>query len=101
MAVQELLLGVLEDLYAEDFKKFQWFLPSESDGRILKSHLENKSRIETVSKVLCICTEESEAVDITVKILKKIGNNNAAEKLKKAYAGDVNDKPFKLTFHSK
>ncbi|XP_042285967.1 pyrin-like [Thunnus maccoyii] len=88
MPVPQLLLDTLEDLRDSDFKTFNWYLKTDVlDGckRIPRSHLENPSRTDTVDKMIEHYGEEM-AVNITVKILESIGNKNASEKLRKAYA---------------
>lgn len=84
MVVPELLLEVLEDLINDDFKTFKFYLSIrvlEGCKPIPKYYLENASRIETVSLVTDRYGEET-AVDVTVEILHKMGQNNAAKRLK-------------------
>ncbi|XP_042285980.1 caspase b-like [Thunnus maccoyii] len=88
MQVPQLLLDTLEDLPDRDFKTFNWYLTTDVlDGckRIPKARLEKASRTDTVDEMIRGYGEEM-AVNITVEILRKINNNYAAEKLKKAYA---------------
>lgn len=88
MLVPELLLETLDDLVDKDFEKVKWYLKMEIlDGckPIPKSHLDKASREDTVTKMTDMYGEES-AVNVTVKILRKMNVNAAAEKLKSKYA---------------
>ncbi|KAL7404893.1 hypothetical protein ABVT39_020627 [Epinephelus coioides] len=89
MSVPQLLLETLEDLDDDDFEKFKWYLSMdilEGCKPIPKSRLGKAPRTDTVSRMTESYTKES-AVKVTVEILRKMGNNNAAEKLKNRYAG--------------
>ncbi|KAL7404457.1 hypothetical protein ABVT39_015048 [Epinephelus coioides] len=92
MSVPQLLLETLEDLGDDaDFEKFKWYLSMdilEGCKPIPKSCLGKAPRTNTVSRMTESYTKES-AVKVTVEILRKMGNNNAAEKLKNRYAGIV------------
>lgn len=91
MAVQKLLLESLEQLRTVDFQKFQWYLTEgvlQSFKSIPRSHLEHASRPETVTRIVERYGEDK-AVEITIQILREIGNNNEAEKLMKAHSGDT------------
>ncbi|XP_028271160.1 pyrin-like [Parambassis ranga] len=95
MNVPELLLGALEDLVDEDFKKFKWFLTLnilDSCAPIPKCRLEKASQFETVSKMIENYGEEL-AVDVTVQILTKMRMNSAAEELKKAHTARKTSAP--------
>ncbi|KAF3687948.1 Pyrin Marenostrin [Channa argus] len=88
MQVPELLLTSLEDLLEADFEKFKFYLAMNVfDGYkpIPTSFLEKATRLDTVKKMTKSYPEEW-AVNITVEILKKVPNLDAAEKLQKAYA---------------
>ncbi|XP_044200627.1 caspase b-like [Thunnus albacares] len=88
MPVPQLLLEILEDLRDDDFKKFKFYLTThvlDSCRPIPKSRLEKASWTDTVTEMIQTYSDES-SVNITVEILKKIYNNNAAEKLKETYA---------------
>lgn len=77
------LLGVLEDLREDDFTTFKWYLTMkhlEPCRPIPKSRLEKASRVDTVSRLIESYGEEL-AVNITVKVLREMNINNAAEKL--------------------
>ncbi|KAM8772895.1 uncharacterized protein AB9X84_012654 isoform 1-T1 [Acanthopagrus schlegelii] len=84
-----LLLDTLDELGADEFKRFLWNLSQPVlDGcqPIRRGHLVNADRQDAVSKMIDSYGEEM-AVSVTAEILKRMNNNNAAEKLKKAYAG--------------
>ncbi|KAK2817357.1 hypothetical protein Q5P01_025548 [Channa striata] len=88
MLVAELLEKSLEDLLKDDFEKFKWYLTMEVSGGcepIPKAALEDATRWKTSEKMI-ESYGEALAVKITVEVLKKIPNINAAEKLQKAYA---------------
>ncbi|XP_068583820.1 pyrin-like [Cebidichthys violaceus] len=90
MAVLDLLLETLEDLLEKDFKKFKWWLGNGGDfSPIPRSYLEKADQMDTVTKMIETYGEEM-AVKIAVDVLKKMCNNNAAEKLKNRYAAGGN-----------
>ncbi|XP_077065429.1 NACHT, LRR and PYD domains-containing protein 3-like isoform X5 [Siphateles boraxobius] len=78
-SVEELLLNSLMDLREDDLKEFQWHL-NNTHKCITKSEMENADRLKTVDKMV-ECFGPEEAVKITVEILRKINQNNLAEKL--------------------
>uniref|UniRef100_A0A3B1JZM0 Uncharacterized LOC111193496 n=1 Tax=Astyanax mexicanus TaxID=7994 RepID=A0A3B1JZM0_ASTMX len=89
-AVPELLLETLEDLLEEDLHKFHWYL---NEGSVLngfphipKSQLENASRWETVDKMV-LKYQKHGAVDLTLKILSKINQNQLALDLRTKIEG--------------
>ena len=89
MAVQILLFETLEGILVEEFKKFKFYLKNEEVAgyrKIPPSRLETASRDETVTYMTQAYGEEL-AVNITIKILRKMLINDAAERLKKKYAG--------------
>ncbi|TDH15780.1 hypothetical protein EPR50_G00012470 [Perca flavescens] len=89
MQVPLLILDTLDELGADEFKRFRWNLTQPVlDGcqPIRKGHLENADRQDTVSKMIDSYGEET-AVKVAVEILKRMNHNNAAEKLKKTYPG--------------
>ncbi|KAA8595296.1 pyrin [Etheostoma spectabile] len=89
MQVPLLILNTLDELGADDFKRFWWNLTQPVlDGcqPIRKGHLENGDRQDIVSKMITSYGEET-AVNVAVEILKRMNHNNAAEMLKKTYAG--------------
>ncbi|KAF1394715.1 hypothetical protein PFLUV_G00004030 [Perca fluviatilis] len=93
MQVPLLILDTLDELGADEFKRFRWNLTQPVlDGfePIRKGHLENADRQDTVSKMIDRYGEET-AVKVAVEILKRMNHNNAAEKLKKTYAGESTD----------
>ncbi|XP_071324043.1 NACHT, LRR and PYD domains-containing protein 3-like isoform X2 [Trachinotus anak] len=80
---KEVLLGTLEDLGAEDFKKFKWYLQQqevlEGFPAIRKSQLENADRLDTVDQMLktyCINT-----IRVLRMVLGKINKNDLVENL--------------------
>ncbi|XP_033479559.1 pyrin domain-containing protein 1-like [Epinephelus lanceolatus] len=89
MQVPLLILDTLDGLGTDDFKRFRWNLTQPVlDGcqPIRKGHLENADKQDTVSRMIDSYGEET-AVNITVEILRRMNHNNAAQKLKQAYAG--------------
>ncbi|XP_028271183.1 pyrin-like [Parambassis ranga] len=95
MNVPLLLLGALEDLLDEYFKTFKWYLSMrvlDSCEPIPKSRLEKALRPETVSKMI-ECYGEELAVEVTVKILRNMRMNSAAEELKKAHTARETSAP--------
>uniref|UniRef100_A0A8C9XRR8 NACHT domain-containing protein n=1 Tax=Sander lucioperca TaxID=283035 RepID=A0A8C9XRR8_SANLU len=80
---KEVVLGILEDLGAEDLGKFQWYLQQEGTledfPAIPKSKLENVTRVKTVDQMFstyCINT-----VNVTRIVLKKIYQNELVRNL--------------------
>lgn len=80
---KEMLLETLEDLGAEDFKKFKWYLQQqgvlEGFRAIRKSRLENADRMDTVDQMVqnyCINT-----IEVTRMVLGKINKNDLVENL--------------------
>ncbi|XP_049900337.1 uncharacterized protein LOC126390196 isoform X3 [Epinephelus moara] len=95
MLVPQLLLETLEELRDDDFETLKWYLSMdilEGCKPIPKSRLGKAPRTDTVSRMIESYGEES-AVKVTVEILRKMGNINAAEKLKSRYAGGKTTKP--------
>ncbi|KAL7403753.1 hypothetical protein ABVT39_004601 [Epinephelus coioides] len=95
MLVPQLLLETLKELQDDDFETLKWYLSMdilEGCKPIPKSRLGKAPRTDTVSRMIESYGEES-AVKVTVEILRKMGNNNAAEKLKSRYAGGKTTKP--------
>ncbi|XP_073321414.1 pyrin-like [Pagrus major] len=88
MLVPQLLLETLEEMRDEDFETLKWYLSMKIlDGcnPIRKAHLQNTSRVQTVSKMIDSYGEES-AVNVTVEILRTMNFNGPAEELKSRYA---------------
>eukprot|EP00063_Salmo_salar_P075090 XP_014049925.1 PREDICTED: protein NLRC3-like isoform X1 [Salmo salar] len=90
-SVPELLLATLNQLADDDLKTFKWYL-KQHDGfisqmglcAISKSQLENADREDTVDKM----TETysyADTLKISLEILRRINQNNLAEKLKTDY----------------
>ncbi|XP_070683784.1 pyrin domain-containing protein 1-like [Pempheris klunzingeri] len=89
MQVPLLILDTLDELGADEFKRFRWNLTQPVlDGcqPIRKGYLENADRQDTTSKMIEGYGEEL-AVSVTVEILKRMNHSNAAEKLRTSYAG--------------
>ncbi|KAK1784822.1 hypothetical protein P4O66_003492 [Electrophorus voltai] len=86
--IPEQLLDFLEELVTTELKKFQWYLTNsvEDDKRIPKSQLENADRHDTVDKMVQKYGTFG-AVNMTEVILKKMGNNQLAEKLRTSTRG--------------
>uniref|UniRef100_A0A8C7ZYW5 Pyrin domain-containing protein n=1 Tax=Oryzias sinensis TaxID=183150 RepID=A0A8C7ZYW5_9TELE len=71
--------------------RFQWYLTEgvlQTFKSIPRSHLEHASRPETVTRIVERYGEDK-AVEITIQILREIGNNNEAEKLMKAHSENI------------
>ncbi|KAM9339294.1 LOW QUALITY PROTEIN: uncharacterized protein ABDE67_016959 [Symphorus nematophorus] len=79
----EVLLRTLEDLGAEDFKKFKWYLQEqgvlEGHPAIPKCKLEAADRMDTVNHMAQ--TYSTNIIKVTRMVLEKIGQNDQAEKL--------------------
>ncbi|XP_073348428.1 protein NLRC3-like [Pagrus major] len=80
---KQVLLGTLEDLGEDDFKKFKWLLQQEGvvEGftAIRKSRLENADRMDTVDQMVqtyCINT-----IKVTRMVLGEMNQNDLREKL--------------------
>ncbi|XP_038583517.1 NACHT, LRR and PYD domains-containing protein 3-like [Micropterus salmoides] len=84
MATQkEVLLGILEDLGAEDFKKFKWYLQQkevlEGFPAIQKSRLENADRVDTLDQMVQnYCINTTKVIRI---VLVKINKNDLMENI--------------------
>ncbi|XP_067249243.1 NACHT, LRR and PYD domains-containing protein 3-like [Chanodichthys erythropterus] len=90
-SVKDLLKNSLKDLGEAELKEFQWELKNEC---ISKSEMENADRLDTVDKMVARFGPE-EAVKITVKILRKMNQNNLAEQLENKHKQvDLNLKKF-------
>ncbi|XP_022073839.2 NACHT, LRR and PYD domains-containing protein 6-like [Acanthochromis polyacanthus] len=79
----EVLLETLEDMTAEEFKEFKWFLwqkgALEDFPAIPKCDLENADRMDTVDEMLktyCVNT-----MKVTVMVLKKISKNDLVQNI--------------------
>ncbi|ROL08891.1 NLR family CARD domain-containing protein 3 [Anabarilius grahami] len=86
--VEELLEKSLNELLEAELKRFQWHLKNDNKY-ISKSDMENADRLKTVDKMVA-CFGPEEAVKITVKILRKMNQNNLAEQLQNNYNQDDN-----------
>ncbi|XP_045552010.1 E3 ubiquitin-protein ligase TRIM35-like [Salmo salar] len=81
--VHELLLDTLDSLVSSELKRFQYLLTKNMlDGRfpIPKGCLENAGREDTVEKMVNAYSHEG-AVKISLKILRKMDQNDLAMKL--------------------
>ncbi|XP_056099070.1 stonustoxin subunit beta-like [Rhinichthys klamathensis goyatoka] len=94
-SIKELLLNTLEELVQDELKLFQWHLTNNHEC-ISKSQMENADRLKTVDKMVA-CLGPEEAVKVTVDILRKINQNDLAEKLennhKKVSPCDIKQRP--------
>ncbi|XP_053193861.1 NACHT, LRR and PYD domains-containing protein 12-like [Scomber japonicus] len=83
MATPTELLGTLEYLADEEFKKFKWFLQQadvlEGFPAIQRSQLENADRLDTVDQI--IDTYNKNAVEVTILVLKRIKKNGLVQHL--------------------
>ncbi|XP_056311344.1 NACHT, LRR and PYD domains-containing protein 3-like isoform X2 [Danio aesculapii] len=77
--VKLLLDDSLNGLLEAELKKFQWCLVNDH-GDISKAEMENADSMKTVDKLVS-CFGPERAVKITVDILRKIKQNELAEKL--------------------
>uniref|UniRef100_UPI003AACEB4B protein NLRC3-like n=1 Tax=Centroberyx gerrardi TaxID=166262 RepID=UPI003AACEB4B len=79
----ELLLGTLEDLGDEEFKKFKWFLQQddilEGFPAIPKSRLEKTDRLDTVDQMVQTYSEYT--LEVTKEVLMKINKNDLVQSL--------------------
>ncbi|XP_059212059.1 NACHT, LRR and PYD domains-containing protein 12-like [Centropristis striata] len=80
---QEVLFRTLEDLGAEDFEKFKWFLQGVLEGlpAIPKSRLESTNRMETIDQMFQ--TYSLNTIKVTRTVLVKINQNELVKKLSK------------------
>lgn len=74
----------MENLNADDFKKFKWFLPQGLDGfpAIPECRLENADRMDTVDQMMKIYHVNT--VKMAMMVLGRMGNNDLVEKLSNA-----------------
>ncbi|XP_051761717.1 tripartite motif-containing protein 16-like protein [Ctenopharyngodon idella] len=85
-SVSEQLLHSLDDLDAEERKRFKWHL--KNNYNVPSSALENADRLDTVDLMMARFGPD-EAVKITVDILKKMNLNHKAEELEKKHKEDI------------
>uniref|UniRef100_G3NAK4 Pyrin domain-containing protein n=1 Tax=Gasterosteus aculeatus TaxID=69293 RepID=G3NAK4_GASAC len=83
--VKKNIFKILKELKEKDFEEFKWHLENhrspEDLGSIPRSDLENKNRENTVDLMeQCYGTN---SVQVAVKVLIEMKNNNLAEKLSK------------------
>ncbi|XP_067248801.1 NLR family CARD domain-containing protein 3-like [Chanodichthys erythropterus] len=93
-SVKDLLKNLLKNLVKDDLKEFQWHLLENKHECIFKSEMENADVLDTVDKMVASFGPE-EAVKITVKILRKMNQNNLVEQL------ENNHKQSSAAEHSK
>ncbi|KAA0722781.1 Histone H2B 1/2 [Triplophysa tibetana] len=80
-SVQEILLKCLDDLKSEDLRRFTWYLTGgDRKSKIPKSKLENKTTCDVVSCMIDHYQEDGAGRE-TLRILKKMNQNNLAEEL--------------------
>ncbi|XDV36528.1 hypothetical protein PO909_006286 [Leuciscus waleckii] len=82
-SVLELLHDTLQDLKKDDLKTFKWHL--KHDGPIGAGKLEKARVTKIVDIMMGHFREEEEAVQITLNILRKMKQNQAAEDLRNNY----------------
>uniref|UniRef100_A0A4W5LS84 Pyrin domain-containing protein n=1 Tax=Hucho hucho TaxID=62062 RepID=A0A4W5LS84_9TELE len=88
--VNFLLVETLEELGRRDLKRFQWCLIKGVEGfsSISKGQLEDADRLDTVDRMVeSYCGEG--AVEITLEILRMMGQNNLADELKEKFPNNV------------
>uniref|UniRef100_A0A8C9XUN4 NACHT domain-containing protein n=1 Tax=Sander lucioperca TaxID=283035 RepID=A0A8C9XUN4_SANLU len=80
---QEVVLRTLQDLRAEDFQTFQWYLQQkgalEDFPAIPKSELENANRVKTVDQMLS--TYSMNTIKVTRIVLVKMNQNELVKNL--------------------
>ncbi len=76
---QEVLLGILEDLGANDFTEFKRFLQQQGPPAIPKSRLENADRMSTVDQM--VQNYSRETINVTRMVLEKMNQSDLLEKL--------------------
>ncbi|XP_034543282.1 uncharacterized protein LOC117815586 [Notolabrus celidotus] len=89
MQAAPLILDTLDELGADEFKRFRWNLSQpvlNGCQPIRKGLLESADRQDTVGKMIDSYGEEA-AVNLAVDILKRMNHNNTAEKLRRAFSG--------------
>uniref|UniRef100_A0A672HNA2 Pyrin domain-containing protein n=1 Tax=Salarias fasciatus TaxID=181472 RepID=A0A672HNA2_SALFA len=78
----EVVLGMLDDLMDEDFKRFKWYLCQDGALKgfkpIPKSKLESLDRIDTVDKL--VQTYSSHALEVMKMVLEKMYMTHIWEK---------------------
>ncbi|XP_030636216.1 NACHT, LRR and PYD domains-containing protein 12-like [Chanos chanos] len=93
-AVPQILLVTLEELTRAELKRFQWYLTTENAlegfSHIPRAQLENADVQDTVDKMVERYKPRG-AVEITLLILRKMEQNNLAEKLGSKLREDVQE----------
>uniref|UniRef100_A0AAY5KXX1 Pyrin domain-containing protein n=1 Tax=Esox lucius TaxID=8010 RepID=A0AAY5KXX1_ESOLU len=81
--IKKLLLETLEELVDNELKRFKWHLSEgvlEGFPHIKRSQLEKADRQDTVDKMVKTYGHEG-AVEISLEILRRMNQNDLAEKL--------------------
>ncbi|XP_036375365.1 uncharacterized protein LOC118771463 [Megalops cyprinoides] len=92
--VKSTLVSILDDLEAKDFKRFTWYLYQDELKEVAgvphipKGQLEGKDRHEVVDKMVDQYGKKG-ACRTTQKILKKMQQNELAQKLKETLSSDA------------
>uniref|UniRef100_A0A8P4K214 Pyrin domain-containing protein n=1 Tax=Dicentrarchus labrax TaxID=13489 RepID=A0A8P4K214_DICLA len=93
------LLITLEDLTADEFKTFKWYLRLEGNKSIKRSKLEGAERRDTVDLMVNTYTPHG-ALKVTMKILKKISRNDLVQSLSDTCSGPEGQSHLFLLFVS-
>lgn len=92
MALYDLLLKTLNQLMAAHVKLFVWYLTTPDDDGLSKippaDLPEGSPRHEVVNKIVGVYG--SEGLDVTIRILRKMNQNNLALILERNAAGGTN-----------
>uniref|UniRef100_A0A8C2DIL4 Uncharacterized protein n=1 Tax=Cyprinus carpio TaxID=7962 RepID=A0A8C2DIL4_CYPCA len=80
VSVKELLVDSLKELVETELKEFHWHLKNAYHKCISKSEIKKADIFDTVEKMVA-CFGPEEAVKIMVDILRKMNQNDLAEKL--------------------
>uniref|UniRef100_A0A8C9Z653 Pyrin domain-containing protein n=1 Tax=Sander lucioperca TaxID=283035 RepID=A0A8C9Z653_SANLU len=78
---RKVVLGILEDLGADDFEEFKWHLQGVLNDfpAIPKSKLENENRVKTVNTMFQ--TYGKDTTKVTKIVLENMYQNELAQKL--------------------
>ncbi|KAL7868967.1 hypothetical protein SRHO_G00103510 [Serrasalmus rhombeus] len=82
--IKKILLRTLEQLQKAELQRFQWYLINDDDNAhscIPRSQMENIDQTGTVDKMLQYYCQNG-AVEISLKILKQMQQNQLAENLR-------------------
>ncbi|XP_077065434.1 NLR family CARD domain-containing protein 3-like isoform X2 [Siphateles boraxobius] len=99
-SVKDLLLNSLMDLVEDEHKTFKWYLEKDHES-IKKCEMESADRLQTVDKMVARFGPE-EAVKITVKILRKMNQNNLADELENKHkpGSTIDDREATLHYYT-